>query len=320
MSSYVRDVVAFVSALGYKEVACVVGHDFGSPLAACCALVRPDLFGKLVMMSAPFPGPPPLPFKTPISDIPSSLKPVEQPPRVHEQLDRMFASMSPPRMHYQHYFASSKAAKDMDLPVPQLTQFLRDYFHTKSADWLEASKPEMLPRPLQGFTPTEAEKLPVYYIMPRGEDMPSVVQGSSHDEFTSAGGKACKWMTDEDIAVYAKEYYRQGFQGGLNMYRCATGDINIPLGGSENTNDEPHKDYVSDFALFSGSKITVPALFIAGALDWGPYQIPGSMQKMQEVCTDFKGVIFVPGAGHWVQQEKSMEVASHLRNFIDGGL
>jgi len=40
----------------------VVGHDFGSPVAAWCALIRPDVFRSVVLMSAPFAGPPALPF------------------------------------------------------------------------------------------------------------------------------------------------------------------------------------------------------------------------------------------------------------------
>jgi pimeloyl-ACP methyl ester carboxylesterase len=30
--------------LGYKEVACVIGHDFGAVASSMCALMRPDLF------------------------------------------------------------------------------------------------------------------------------------------------------------------------------------------------------------------------------------------------------------------------------------
>src|SRR5437588_149913 len=60
----VRDVLGLVSAFGYRSVAAVIGHDFGSPLAAWCSLVRPDAFRSVVMMSAPFAGPPTLPFNT----------------------------------------------------------------------------------------------------------------------------------------------------------------------------------------------------------------------------------------------------------------
>jgi pimeloyl-ACP methyl ester carboxylesterase len=34
--NYVRDAVGLVSALGHRSVAAVVGHDFGSPVAAWC--------------------------------------------------------------------------------------------------------------------------------------------------------------------------------------------------------------------------------------------------------------------------------------------
>ena len=40
----VRDAVILVNALGYKEVACIIGHDFGAVGASMCALMRPDLF------------------------------------------------------------------------------------------------------------------------------------------------------------------------------------------------------------------------------------------------------------------------------------
>jgi pimeloyl-ACP methyl ester carboxylesterase len=46
-----RDVVALVSALGIRSVEAVAGHDFGAPVAAICALVRPDIFKRLVLMT-----------------------------------------------------------------------------------------------------------------------------------------------------------------------------------------------------------------------------------------------------------------------------
>ena len=58
MSSLVLDHRALLSALGISEVHGVVGHDFGSPVAAWCALIRPDVFRRVVMMSAPFGGAP----------------------------------------------------------------------------------------------------------------------------------------------------------------------------------------------------------------------------------------------------------------------
>src|SRR5262249_44736172 len=60
----VRDALGLVYALGYRQVAAVVGHDAGSPVASWSTLVRPDVFRSLVMMSSPFAGPPSLPFNT----------------------------------------------------------------------------------------------------------------------------------------------------------------------------------------------------------------------------------------------------------------
>ena len=60
----VRDALGLVSAFGYTSVDAVIGHDFGSSVAAWCALVRPDVFRSVALMSAPFAGPPALPFDT----------------------------------------------------------------------------------------------------------------------------------------------------------------------------------------------------------------------------------------------------------------
>ena len=60
----IKDMLALVSAMGYRTVTAVIGHDQGSPLAGWCACARPDIFKAVAMMSAPFGGPPALPFNT----------------------------------------------------------------------------------------------------------------------------------------------------------------------------------------------------------------------------------------------------------------
>ncbi len=42
----------------------VVGHDAGAPVASWCALIRPDIFRSVALMSSPFAGAPTLPFDT----------------------------------------------------------------------------------------------------------------------------------------------------------------------------------------------------------------------------------------------------------------
>src|SRR3984885_2406069 len=57
-----RDAIGLVYALGHRSVAMVVGHDAGAPVASWCALIRPDIFRSITIMSSPFEGPPSLPF------------------------------------------------------------------------------------------------------------------------------------------------------------------------------------------------------------------------------------------------------------------
>src|SRR5947209_7118858 len=54
----VRDAIGVVRAAGHHTVEAVVGHDFGVTVAAWGALVRPDIFRRMVLMSGPFAGPP----------------------------------------------------------------------------------------------------------------------------------------------------------------------------------------------------------------------------------------------------------------------
>ncbi|HUU33900.1 MAG TPA: alpha/beta fold hydrolase, partial [Vicinamibacterales bacterium] len=97
----VRDMLALVNVLGHRELAGVVGHDFGSPVAAWCALTRPDVFRSVVMMSAPFGGSARLPFNT--ANVPPA--PVTPPP----DMDAGLAALTPPRKHYQTYYMTREA-------------------------------------------------------------------------------------------------------------------------------------------------------------------------------------------------------------------
>ena len=69
----VSDVLGLARALGYRKVAAVVGHDWGGPTAAWCAVLRPDVFQSAVLLSTPFAGTAELPFDT--ANYPRVLKP-----------------------------------------------------------------------------------------------------------------------------------------------------------------------------------------------------------------------------------------------------
>jgi pimeloyl-ACP methyl ester carboxylesterase len=281
----VRDAIGLVSAFGYRSVAAVVGHDFGSPVAAWCALVRPDVFRSVVLMSAPFAGPPALAFDT-----------VDKPPgptsRRATSIDAELAALVPPRKHYQTYYCTPEANQDM-LNAPQgLHAFLRAYYHFKSADWLGNR-----PFPLAAASGAELAKLPTYYVMRREQDMAETVAAEAP---TAAQIAACRWLTDDDLAVYAAEFARTGFQGALQWYRC-----------------QSPAAYVAEMQTWSGLTVDPPSCFIAGANDWGVRQTPGALERMRtDACTDMRGVHLIDGAGHWVQQERPDEVVRGLVEFL----
>jgi pimeloyl-ACP methyl ester carboxylesterase len=107
----VRDVLGLVSAFGYRSVAAVIGHDLGSPLAAWCSLVRPDVFRSVVLMSAPFAGPPALPFNTADAMQADTTASGAADP-IYDEL----AKLDTPRKHYQKYYATAKPMRICGTP------------------------------------------------------------------------------------------------------------------------------------------------------------------------------------------------------------
>src|SRR2546430_619930 len=95
-----RDAIGVLFALGHRTAEAVVGHDFGASVAAYAALVRPDIFKRMVLMSAPFSGPPGVPFgdKAPAKG-----------PDIHAAL----AALPRPRKHYQWYYSTRPANENM---------------------------------------------------------------------------------------------------------------------------------------------------------------------------------------------------------------
>ena len=68
LSHLVGDVVGAVNGLGYDE-AVVIGHDWGGPVAWYSALMRPDLFRAVGVLSVPFSPPMTLPAGMTVSDV-----------------------------------------------------------------------------------------------------------------------------------------------------------------------------------------------------------------------------------------------------------
>jgi len=282
----VRDALGLVHAFGYRSVAGVIGHDAGSPLAGWCALTRPDVFKSVVMMSAPFSGPGELPFA--VADAPPQSASA-QGLNIYDEL----AALPRPRKHYQRYYTTEPANENMWHAAQGIHNFIRGYYHFKSADW-KGNKPFRL----EARSAAAWAQMPEYYIMDLDKGMAETVA-----EFmpTAAEIAANTWLPERELQVYAEEYGRTSFQGGLNGYRMGSSGIGV-----------------AEQELYAGKTIDQPSLFISGSSDWGTYQSPGAFERMQaSACTDMRAVHLVDGAGHWVQQEQAAATATHILNFLD---
>jgi pimeloyl-ACP methyl ester carboxylesterase len=106
------------------------------------------------------------------------------------------------------------------------------------------------------------------------------------------------WMSESELAVYVDEFRAAGFRGGLNWYR----------------------NFDRNWALMEGLDpvVRVPALFIVGDRD---LVIAGMDQEMLEkrmrpLVPDLHPIVWLEGAGHWIQQERSTECNQALLEFL----
>lgn len=279
------DAAALVMALGYQSAYSVVGHDFGSPVAAWSVITRPARFDAVVLMSAPFGG---------TGNRPDGQRREGANVQRTPAQSRDLGSLSPPRKHYQTWYSTPDANMDMWRAPQGLHRFLRAYYHVKSADW-EENNPSRLP----DASAASLGRLPRYYVMNEDETMSQTVEALApwRDDLDD-----CDWLPAEDLDVYVSQFARTGFQGGLNWYRCVTDPA-----------------YGAELRTFAGETIDMPSCFIAGKQDWGVFQAPGQFERMQETaCTRMSGAHLIEGAGHWVQQEQPAQTNRLLLDFLAG--
>ena len=107
------------------------------------------------------------------------------------------------------------------------------------------------------------------------------------------------WLSATDIAVYAAAFRKNGLRGPFNWYRNL--DRNWAL-----------------MAPFQGAKVTPPALFIAGDRDAVIASPMGkrALETLEVSVPNLRGKVLIPGAGHWIQQERPAEVNAALLRFL----
>jgi pimeloyl-ACP methyl ester carboxylesterase len=107
------------------------------------------------------------------------------------------------------------------------------------------------------------------------------------------------WLTEADVDFYVQEFARTGFRGGLNWYRNI--DRNQEL-----------------LAPFAGSRVTVPALYVAGDRDLvlGFRGMQQLIANLAHFVPQLRRTVILPGCGHWTQQERAREVNEAMIGFL----
>ena len=106
------------------------------------------------------------------------------------------------------------------------------------------------------------------------------------------------WLSEEDLTFYVNEFKRSGFRGGLNWYR----------------------NFERNWELTEGVEqvVQVPALMIAGSRDLVvAHMDEDSLRKrMEPVVPHLHSLVWLHGAGHWIQQERPAECNQALLEFL----
>jgi pimeloyl-ACP methyl ester carboxylesterase len=238
------DIVGLVRALGERQAA-LIGHDWGAAVAWTSALLRPDIFRAVGLLSVPYL---------------ARLWNGPQPTAVMRQM------LAAGQMFYQLYFQEPGRA-EADLERNVADSMLRLLVGASGG-----LTPEKRWRFLFGPSETLLDTLP------RPDRLPS-------------------WLTEEDLAVFTAAFEKTGFTGGLNWYRNMDRDREL-------------------LGFLAGAKIEQPSIFVAGVEDPVIAMYPDDYSALEQTMPGLTAKVLIPGAGHWVQQERPDEVNTRLTGFL----
>jgi pimeloyl-ACP methyl ester carboxylesterase len=242
----VGDLVGLVHAFG-EDKAVIAGHDWGAPVACHCALLRPDIFHSVILLSVPY---------SPRSW--GCIKPTDA-------MKKMAGDLN----FYMLYFQEpGKVEREMERDVRET---MIRILYSASGDPPLEKRWNFLFRKDQKFIDTGY--LPA--------ELPN-------------------WLAEKDIDVFTEAFKRTGFRGGVNWYRNI--DRNWEL-----------------TPFLSGAKIRQPSLFVAGELDGVIAMNRRAFDHLEKSMPNLKRKVLIPGAGHWVQQERPQEVNELLIGFLKEG-
>jgi len=170
-------------------------------------------------------------------------------------------------------------------------EFYINYFHTPRA---ERELEEDVRRWLLGFYFSASGDAPAPQT---GGTIATIPHGGRMSDRFSFPDTMPAWLSDDDLDVYAGEFERNGFVGGLNRYRNVDRDW-------------------EDLSVFRGVPIDVPALFVGGDRDGPTIWGAASIERFPQTLPRLHRSIILEGCGHWTQQERPAEVNEALLDFL----
>lgn len=105
------------------------------------------------------------------------------------------------------------------------------------------------------------------------------------------------WMNEAHFREYVAAFAAGGFKGPVDWYRCL--DANWAA-----------------TAFVQGARIRVPAAFVVGERDPVRHYAGPAEAGLKDWAPDLRLQQVIPGAGHWIQQERPEEVNRLLLDFI----
>jgi pimeloyl-ACP methyl ester carboxylesterase len=107
------------------------------------------------------------------------------------------------------------------------------------------------------------------------------------------------WMSDPHFDEYVAAFSAGGFRAPLDWYRCL--DLNW-----------------AQTAFLQDARVRVPAAFMVGERDPVRHYAGAHEAAMKDWIPDLRVQRVLPGAGHWIQQERPEEVNAFLLDFLRG--
>lgn len=239
------DIVGLMYDLGEKQ-AIIVGHDWGAAVAWTCALLRPDLFHSLALLSVPY-----------LKNLWGGRRPT----------DAMRAMVGDSLNFYQLFF------QEPDLAEAELEQDIQCSLLGMYASASAEAAPDKRWRSVFGRSERFIDTIPA------PDELPS-------------------WLTEDDLQYYTQQFSKVGFRGPVNWYRNL--DRNA-----------------ESMAFLKNALIQQPSVFIAGEQDGVIGMYRGDFDALETTMPNLSSKTLIPGAGHWVQQEKPAEVTRILLDFCN---